>query len=123
MSLLSQKLAPVGSTGNNTHTGVPVDDAYEAVAFLFNITAIGATPTVTYKFQGSLDGLTWYDVFYITDATDTPSAATRAGTTVSQTVQWMSSTGPRKYTQFRCVTTANTNVTYNADVITFDADQ
>lgn len=123
MAAQSQKLAPLGSTGNNTHAGVPVDPGYEAVAFVFNVTAIGATPTVTYKYQGSIDGTTWYDVLYITDATDTASAATRVITTVTSHVQFLSQAGPRKYLQFRCVTSANTNVTYNADIVTFDSER
>ena len=123
MAALSQKLAAAGTTGNNTHTAVPVDPDVETVAFQFNVSAIGATPTVTFKYQGTVDGTNWFDVFYVTDSSDTASVATRVVTAPGSSIQWLSNVSVRKYTQYRCVTTANTNITYNADVVTFDTSQ
>lgn len=90
-------------------------------AFQFVVEVIGATPTITFKYQGSLDGTNWYDLIYYTDANDTLAVATRVATTVSAVVQWQDSGGgSRAYTQFRCVTTLNTNVTYRAELYAFE---
>lgn len=113
--MLDFKLAPVGSTGNNTHSAVTLPDKYDGLVMQFNITAIGATPTVTYKFQGSMDATNWFDVAYVTDANDTVAVATRSGTTVSAQIQFLSNPVARSYKYLRLVTSANTNVTYNAD--------
>lgn len=115
------ELTPAGSTGNNTHTGVRVG-GHEALALVFNVTAAGATPTVTFKFQGSHDGSNWYDVAYITDASDTLSTATRVVTGVGQSVNFVANPVARRYNYFRCVTTANTNITYNAKAYKYKAD-
>lgn len=113
------RLAPTGSTGNNTHSGVGVGsgDVAGQVGFQFVVEAIGATPTITWKVQGSLDGLTWFDVFYVTTATDTPATAAIVATTVSTVAVWLSNGGAsRFYSQYRVVTSANTNVTYHAEM-------
>lgn len=114
-------LAPAGSTGNNTHAGYSVNGVYDAVAFQFIVTAVGATPTVTYKYQGSANSTTgsdgdWFDVGYITDASDTISQATRSATTQSTQIAFLSNPVARRYKWFRVVTSANTNVTYRAEI-------
>ncbi len=101
------------STGNNTHSAVRVGPN-ETVAFEMEVTAIGATPTVTWKIQGSMDGTNWFDVAYVTDANDTVSVATRTMTTVSTQIAFLSNPVARRYNYYRLVTTANTNVTYKA---------
>jgi hypothetical protein len=110
--------AAAGSTGNNTHSAVKVDSDYNTVAFLFYVTAIGASPTVTWKFQGSIDGTNWHDVAYVTDASDTLSVATEVDTTVSLSTHFLANPVARKYRYFRLVTSSNTNVTYRADIYT-----
>lgn len=110
----------LGTTGNSTSSSVYIGANYQSVAMVFNVTAIGATPTVTWKFQGSVDGTNWFDVAYITDATDTLSTATEVDTTVSQSLHFLANPGTRKYQYFRCVTSANTNVTYNSAVYRVD---
>ena len=105
-------LAPVNTaaaTGATTRVG-----PNETVAFEFEITAIGATPTITFKYQGSLDGTNWYDVAYVTDANDTVSVATRVVTTVGTSVQFLSNPVARRYDYYRVVPSANTNVTWKA---------
>jgi len=47
--------APVGSTGNATHKPVHVGADYSSVGMQVVVEAVGATPTVTYKWQGSPD--------------------------------------------------------------------
>jgi hypothetical protein len=101
------------STGNNTHTAVRTD-ANETVAFEMEVTAIGATPTVTWKIQGSMDGTSFWDVAYVTDANDTVAVAGRTMTTVSSQIQFLSNPVARRYKFYRLVTSANTNVTYRA---------
>ena len=114
-------LAPVGSTGNNTHLGVHSKAANAQVGFQFTVEAIGATPTVTWKYQGSVDNVNFYDIFYVTDASDTATAATRVETTVISRIQWLSRLAlTRQYTYYRLVTSANTNVTYSADMWIFE---
>ena len=113
-------LAPLASTGNITGTATDVNGG-ETVAFTFDVSAIGATPTVTYKYQGSADGVTFYNLAYVTDATDTLSVATRTATTVSQQIAFVSNPVARRYRYFRVVTTANTNVTYSASAYRISA--
>lgn len=108
-------LASAGSTGNNTHASVRTD-AMETMAFQFVVEAIGATPTVTYKFQGSTDNVNFYDVAYVTDATDTVATTTRTVTAVGATIAFLSNPVARRYNFYRCVTSANTNVTYRAEI-------
>ena len=109
-------LANTGSTGNATGSSVHVGGTYDAVAFQFVVEAVGGAPTVTYKYQGSADGTNWFDVGYITDATDTVAVATRAMTAVGAQVAFLSNPVARKYKFFRVVTTGNNNVTYRAEV-------
>lgn len=105
-------LAPTGSTGNNTHTAVQAGAVWSTAIVEFVVEAIGASPTVTWKIQGSLDNSNWYDLGYVTDASDTFATAARTVTTVSKQIQF--STRPYRY--FRLVTSANTNVTYRAEL-------
>ena len=112
--------APVGSTGNNTHNSLHVGSDYSSLVMQFVVEAIGATPTITYKWQGSADGTNWYDVAYITDASDTLAVSTRVATTVSAQIQFTSNPSARRYKYYRVVTSANTNVTYRAEIYTAD---
>lgn len=120
-------LAPTGSTGNNTHASAVAPESAEEFVFKFVVEAVGATPTVTYKFQGSPDtgdvndaNAAWFDVLYTTDATDTAAVATRAATAVGSQVEYLDHPEMRTYRRFRCVTSANTNVTYRAEVYALD---
>jgi hypothetical protein len=100
-------------TGNNTGTAVRTD-ANETVAFEFEVTAIGATPTVTWIIQGSMDASNWYPVNYVTDATDTAAVAGLTSTAVGKKIIFLSNPVARRYKYYRVVTSANTNVTYSA---------
>lgn len=108
------EMAPTGTTGNNTHSAVVPNRGYEGLAFQFEIEAVGATPTVTFKVQGSLDGTNYYDLGYITDASDTIATAALTKTSVAAYIIFLSNPLARSYKYFRLVTTANTNVTYSA---------
>lgn len=110
-------LAPAGSTGNVTGAAVGCADA-SRVAVQLVVEAVGGTPTVTWKAQGSHDGVNWYDVFYLTDASDTATAATRTATAVGAQTLWLDRNGgSRFYAWYRIVTSANTNVTFRAELI------
>lgn len=116
-STVQTALAPAGTTGNNTHGLAGVGGAADRIAVQFVVEAIGATPTITWKVQGSLDGTSWYDVEYVSDSSDTGAAATRTATTVSSQVEWLDlAGGSRFYDDIRLVTTLNTNVTYRAEL-------
>lgn len=109
-------LAPAGSTGNITGAAVSMaDDMYPVIAFQFVVEAVGATPTVTFKFQGTLDGTNWYDVGYITDSSDSISQSTRTVTATGASIEYVSNPVARRFNQYRVVTTANTNVTFRAE--------
>lgn len=110
------KLAPVGTTGNVTGTAVKVVNNADRVALQFVVEAIGATPTVTFKFQGSLDGTNWYDVSYITPLTSTEAVAAIVVTTVVGTAVFLGNSVARGYAYYRVVTTVNTNVTFRAEL-------
>lgn len=116
-------LAGTGSTGNNTHPSVFIGSSYEAVVMKFVAEVAGATPTVTWKVQASPDGgdvtdanSAWFDVGYVTDASDTISQATRVRTTVGADIEFLSNPVARRYQKFRLVTSANTNVTYRGEI-------
>jgi hypothetical protein len=109
-------LASTGSTGNITGNSIFVDSGWEGIALQFVVEAVGATPTVTYKYQASPDGVNWYDVGYVTDASDTISQATRARTATGADIEFLSNPLARKYRFFRVVTSANTNVTFRAEL-------
>lgn len=117
---VQQVLAAAGSTGNVTGAAVdykpPGDAGYAPVAFQFVVEAVGATPTVTFKYQGSLDNLTWTDVFYTTPANAAGSQATQVVTGVGTTVNFLAVPGVTFYRYYRVVTTANTNVTFRAEM-------
>ena len=112
-------LAPAGSTGDNSHDSVFVGGTYDAVAFAFQVSAVGGSPSVAWKAQGSLDGETWHDVGYITDASDAIATSTRSATQVGVQVAFLSNPVARKYNFFRLVTASNSNVTYSADLHLF----
>lgn len=109
-------LAPAGSTGNNTHAARIAGDDYDGLAVQFVIEAVGGTPTVTFKVQGSLDNANWYDLGYITDASDTISVTALTKTAVGAYIIFLSNPLARNYRYFRLVTSANTNVTYRGEM-------
>lgn len=126
---LKRQIAPSGSTGNNTHASVELDPGVEFAQLIlqFIVEIIGATPTVTYKWQVSADdpdvtdaNSVWIDLPYVIqgDSAETAATATRARTTVgSDTVYPVIGTKTRQiFRKIRLVTSANTNVTYRAEL-------
>ncbi len=109
-------LAAAGSVGNNTHAAYKLNPEAASVAVQLVVEAVGANPTVTYKVQGSVDNVNWYDWLYITDITDTGAVATRSSATPGGQIEWLSNAVVRTYQYVRLVTSANTNVTYRAEL-------
>jgi len=124
MAIASQLAAPAGSTGNNTHQSVGLSQLAIAVCLEFRVTAVGATPTITYIIQGSLDEVTvddadsnWVSLLVYPAASDTGTASPAAVTVVNSFLHYLGSTRFAK--KIRIVTSANTNVTYEASVHEF----
>lgn len=105
-------LAPTGSTGNNTHTALQIGADWSSAIVQFIVEAVGATPTVTWKVQQSIDGVNYYDAIYVTDSTDTAAVSTRTATAVGAQLNYL--TRPTKF--LKLVTSSNTNVTYRAEL-------
>jgi hypothetical protein len=76
---------------------------------------------VTWKAQGSLDGTNFYDLFYVTDSSDTAAATAVVSTAVGAKVIYAANPGARMYRWFRIVTSSNTNITYHAELFLFAA--
>lgn len=115
-------LAPAGSTGNITGNAVgPQGRWNDQTGFQFVVEVAGATPTVTFKYQGTLDGTTWVDLPYITGNSNTSATATQTVTAVGTTVNFLdTASGARSFNQYRVVTTANTNITFRAEMWAFE---
>ena len=120
MGFDSALLAPAGSTGNITGPAVALGSGWQAFALQFVVEAAGGSPTVTYKFQASLDGTNWFDVGYITDASDTIATATRVATSTGAQVAFVSNPVARQFLYFRVVTTGNNNITFRAEAYRID---
>jgi hypothetical protein len=113
--------APVGSTGSQTHASVELAP-YDTIAFQFVVEVAGATPSVTWKIQGSVDenivsdaNSNWYDVFYVTDSSDTGATTAITQTTLGAKLIFLDNPVARRYRKFRVVSSANTNVTYRCE--------
>lgn len=115
-------LANPGSTGTANHASARTTPAASKLCAVLIIEAAGATPTITAKIQGSLDDDTvadnaanWFDLPFITDTNDTV-AASLTKTAVGGYPMWLSQSQVRFVKRVRLVTSANTNVTYRAEL-------
>lgn len=114
------QLAPSTSVAT-THPSVQLA-GYDSLAFEFVVDVVGATPTITWKVEGSPDEVDvddtnshWYDVAYVTDANDTASTSTKTATSVGGQIIFLDNPVARRYRKYRLVTSALTNITYHAD--------
>lgn len=77
--------------------------------------AIGATPTVKVDIQGSMDGTAYYNIPYALVATPRTFVLTQITITTAVTTTYLlQELVPWRY--FKCVQSANTNVTLTEDV-------
>lgn len=111
--------APAASTGNNSHAAVNPHPGSGKIALEFNVEAVGATPTVTYAVQGTMvdspGANDWVPVAIIPSDSDV-AAANRVVTAVGRTYSFISQAQVRFFKKIRVVTSANTNVTYSAQI-------
>lgn len=122
----SRRLGSAGSgasgstqaSGNNVV--VPMDA--DLLSLEFRVTAVGATPTVTYKWQGSDDDAStaeassdWYDLFALpsSGAAETAAGGTLTAVGVGEFNLDLHKRLPRKV---RLIVSANTNVTWDSEV-------
>jgi hypothetical protein len=114
-------LAAAGSTGNNTHASQDVPEEASALALEFEITAVGATPTVSWLFQASNDppsvsdaNSDWFSlmVLPVDSVTETAAVQTKTAVGVYTSFVPLARLG---FNKLRLVTSANTNVTYEAE--------
>lgn len=116
-------LANTGSTGNNTHNSVSCSPAANKTSLIFIVEAVGATPTVTFKFQGTLDpnsvtdaNAQWADLALLPIGSETVTAAPTAVTAVGNSIFYIAQSHTRFVRRVRVITSANTNVTYSAQL-------
>lgn len=114
-------LAPADSTGVLTGEKIALPEDADRLAAQLVVEAIGATPTISWKLQVSVDALNWSDARYITDASETAAVAVVTRTTVGQDTIFLL-IGDRGWKFYRLVVTANTNVTYRATAYPVDRD-
>lgn len=132
MAISKVLLAPAGATGNNTHGSVTVESDAEEIAFLFVCEAIGATPAVTWKIQGTMQrgadasdaNAQWFDIPYLTEAAAAEAVAARTGPIIANTaqVEFLAAANVRFFQRFRAVVSGNTNVTYRVEMYGRDSE-
>jgi hypothetical protein len=110
-------LAPTGTTGNVTlPAGVGYQIDPSAVVTAVQIVTEIAGTTCTYTVQGSLDGVNWYPLAYLTDASDTVAVAAVTRTTLGTSVLFLSQPLSRRYKYYRVVSSANTGQTFRVEI-------
>lgn len=104
-------------TGNARFSADITGTSASRIMVEFTVDAVGATPTVTYTIQGSMDNVNWVDMQYVT--LDSSVAASKAGivvTTVGATHKFVDGLDKRFPHYIAVTTTLNTNVTFSARV-------
>jgi hypothetical protein len=100
-------------TGDSTNTGVR--DFVAGTAAITVLTAVGATPTITYTMQCSVDGTNFFACPYATTAAPETMVQTAITTTTAKTDTFLLRPNhPWRYIKLNV--TANTNVTFTATV-------
>lgn len=119
------QLAAPGSTGNNTHASLEVPPNADSLALELEITAVGATPTISFLFQGSLDepslsdaSSDWDDLEVLPSDAVAETATVQTKTAVGVYGNYVD-LNKRPIRKVRLVTSANTNVTYEADAAAY----
>lgn len=114
-------LANPGSTGNVTGTSVRTAPGASKIAFAFIAEVAGTT--ATYKVQGSIDGdqttdanANWFDLPYITAASDTTAVAGIVRTSLGADVIWLALATTRFVRRIRTVVSANTGQTFRVEM-------
>ncbi len=120
------ELAPTGSTGNINGTAVTGIEDGRTVALVFQVGAVGATPTITYKIQGALNrdpGIkldsqpasdVWDDLSLVVSNPATAAITSDTKTATGTFIYFVNGVDIRRWRKIRLVTSANTNVTFSA---------
>lgn len=109
---------PTSATGLYKATGM---DGFDVVAVVMNRTAIGGGPAISWTVQGSVDGVTWQDLAYVTpDSTVAASKAAQTTATVSQTVLFIDGLDKRRFEWLAINVASDTNVTFTAQLLVED---
>lgn len=114
-------LAPTGSTGNLTSSGVKLAPGASKLCVMYVAEVAGTT--ATWKVQGSVDNdpladgsANWFDLPYVLPSSDTLSQAAIVRTTLGADVIWLALATTRFVRRVRLVVTANTGQTYRAEM-------
>ena len=116
----TQALYATGTTATPASAVLAVPSTAQWVALEFIIEAVGGTPTITWKLQGSFSTAgtpagAFVDCQLLPSASDTSVASvTQTGT--GTYVHFVSLAHSRQFRYYQCVTSANTNVTYRANL-------
>lgn len=114
-----QNLASVNlstaQTGNGDSTNTMDRGAIRGPALLKITTTVGATPTVTINFQGSMDGTNFFNVPYGLAASP-ETVAVAAVVITSATTNYYHLRPNHAWRYLKLAYSANTNVTITADV-------
>lgn len=116
--MLSFDLFKKGSTGTGRGSVAGLENILPGGAKAlveFEVEAQGATPTITFTVQGSLDGTTFFDIAYVDgDATVAQSKAAKVVTTISKTFVFVDGLDKRFFKALAVNVSANTNTTFSA---------
>lgn len=119
--MVSHDLAKAGSTGTGTFT--PVNGGLEMntrLAVVVTCELAGGTPALTWTVQGSIDGVNWDTLSLLAPdasvATSNAAVATPIATGAN-TVRYIDGLNLRFFPKIRINVSANTNVTFNAKLI------
>lgn len=100
-------------TGNGDSTNIAFRGLRPSGGAVVITSTIGATPTVTVNIQGSVDGVTWFNVPYALVATPRTFVLTALTITTAVTTTYLlQELVP--FTYLKLALTANTNVTLTA---------
>jgi len=102
-------------TGNGDSQNIVDRGTLRRAGLLTITTVVGATPTVTINIQGSVDGVTWFNIAYAAQSVpETVSVVALVITTATTSSLILRAEHPWRF--MKIVLSANTNVTVTADV-------
>lgn len=110
-----------GTTGNVTSSAVAINEDAEAYCAEINVSAVGGTPTVTFTLEVSMDGTNWYAIGFLSNNNDTVQTSL-VSTGVGRALLYANLVNTRFAKYIRVVSSANTNVTFDTKVWTYDRD-
>lgn len=119
-----RRLGSLGAAAgtNNIHASVEAPNDADSLIIEFRVTAVGATPTVTYTVQASDDGSEvsdansdWYTIFGLPSNGAAEVAITGAASALG-TIDFYLELARRPVRKLRLVTSLNTNVTYDSEI-------